>query len=131
MVQERVGNRAIPIVAVAGTLVIMAILAWTWNSADRDSLSPLQEGQKLYTLICTACHDPDPTKDRLGGTFGPPIAGSSLELLNSRVLTQAYPEGYTPKRDTSFMPTFPLRKTQLLSLHAFLNDAADGATDGR
>ena len=62
--------------------------------------------------------------DRIGGTFGPPIADSSLELLRLRVLGTEYPEGYAPKRDTSLMTPFPLTGTQIRALHAFLQDAA-------
>ncbi len=130
MVHEQVGNRAIPMVSVAGTLAIMAILMLTRSVDGREPLSPGEEGRKIYNLICTACHDPDPTVDRLGRSYGPPIAGSSLELLKSRVLTTAYPEGYTPKRDTSFMSAIPLTGTQLEALHTFLEHAAETAVHG-
>ncbi len=129
-VTEKVGNRVIPIVSVAAVLLIMVVLsiaraASEGNASDdRTPLSAVDSGRQIYNLICVACHDPDPTMDRVGGTFGPPIAGSSLELLELRVLGTEYPEGYPPKRDTSLMTPFPLNGTQIRALHAFLQDAA-------
>ena len=113
-------------VSVVAVLVIMLVLTVTRNAngSANVSLTPIEEGEKIYSLICVACHDPDPTKDRVGGTFGPPIAGSDLELLRLRVLGTEYPEGYSPKRDTSLMTPFPLTGTQIRALHAFLQDAA-------
>ena len=84
----------------------------------------IEEGEKIYQLIYISCHDPDPNVDRVGGTFGPPIAGSSRELLSLRVLGTEYPEGYEPKRDTSLMTPFPLTGTQIGYLFSFLQDAA-------
>jgi mono/diheme cytochrome c family protein len=124
--EEKVGNRVIPVVSVLAVLVIMVILTLTRdaNGSENVSLTPIEEGERIYSLICVACHDPDPTMDRIGGTFGPPIADSSLELLQLRVLGTEYPEGYAPKRDTSLMTPFPLTGTQIRALHAFLQDAA-------
>ena len=129
-VTEKVGNRVIPVVSVVAIIIIMVILSITQasegNAADsRMPLSAAAEGRKIYDLICVACHDPDPTKDRTGGTYGPPIAGSSLELLQLRVLGTEYPEGYTPKRDTNLMTPFPLAPTQIRALHAFLSDPSE------
>ena len=127
---EKVGNRVIPIVSVTAVVLIMVVLSIAravseGNAPDvRAPLSPIDEGRKIYDMICTACHDPDPTMDRIGGTFGPPIADSSLELLQLRVLGTEYPEGYAPKRNTSLMTPFPLTGTQIRALHAFLQDAA-------
>ena len=128
--QERIGNRAIPIASIVGVVLIMGILTSTRHGPADDRAAPLtsvDEGRKIYNLICISCHDPDPTKDRVGGDYGPPVAGSSLELLELRVLDTKYPAGYAPKRDTSSMPAFPLSGTQLRALHAFLKDAAEKA----
>ena len=117
MVKKRIGNRAIPIVSISSVLVIIAILALTRHSGGGgDPLSNVAEGRKIYSLVCAACHHPDPTVDRLGGIFGPPIAGSSLELLRMRVRTKSYPEGYIPKRDTSLIRRCHEKAIQQLSL---------------
>ena len=127
--QERIGNRVIPIASIVGVVLIMGILTSTRHGPgdDRASLTPVDEGRKIYNLICISCHDPDPTKDRVGESYGPPVAGSSLELLELRVLDTKYPAGYVPKRNTSNMSAFPLSGTQLRALHAFLKDAAKKA----
>ncbi len=126
-VTEKVGNRVIPIVSVVAIIIIMVILSIT--QAPSDSRAPLPaaaEGRNIYDLMCVVCHDPDPTKDRVGGTSpGPAVAGSSLELLEMRVLGVEYPEGYTPKRDTNMMTSFPLAPTKIRALHAFLSDPSE------
>ena len=105
----------------------MVIINLTWSTEASSNSGPpaptIEEGQKIYKLICVACHDPDPNVDRLTGSYGPPIAGSSLKLLELRVLGTEYPEGYTPKRDTSLMTPFPLTPNQIRSLHLYLTDA--------
>ena len=126
---ENVGNRVIPIVSITAVVLIMVVLtiarsASEGNASDTRALpSPVDSGRQIYQMVCTTCHDPDPTVDRVGGTFGPPIAGSSLELLQLRVLGTEYPEGYTPKRDTGLMTPIPyLSSTQIRALKAFLDD---------
>lgn len=79
-----------------------------------------QRGQKTYQNVCIACHAPDPNVD---GTLGPAIAGSSLELIQARVLHSAYPPGYTPKRETSVMPSFPYLEDKLPDVAAYLAEA--------
>ena len=113
-------------VSVVAVLLIILILTLTRNANGSVNvpLTPAEEGKKIYALICVSCHDPDPNLDRVGGTFGPPLAGSSRELLRLRVLGTEYPEGYEPKRDTSLMTPFPLNTAQISYLFAFLQDAA-------
>jgi hypothetical protein len=120
---EAVGQDFVQLSEANGTrrLVPLARVDVVIRPRVRTPLTAIEEGSKIYSLICVSCHDPDPTVDRVGGTFGPPIAGSSLELLELNVLRNEYPEGYTPKRDTSLMTPFPLTGTQIRSLHAFLN----------
>ncbi len=90
----------------------------------------MDRGRKIFNSICVACHHPDPTKEwGTSGTFGPPIAGSSFELLKMRVLSTNYPAGYKPKRDTKNMTTFQLPDDDLRSLERFLNDKG-GTEDG-
>ncbi|MCS5635277.1 MAG: cytochrome c [Myxococcota bacterium] len=74
-------------------------------------------GRAVYTANCSACHNRDPS---LPGNLGPPVAGSSLELLEARLLRNAYPEGYTPKRDSRVMMALPYLKDDIPSLAAYL-----------
>jgi mono/diheme cytochrome c family protein len=74
-------------------------------------------GQIIYKSNCTACHNQDPSLD---GAVGPAIKGSSLELLEARVLRGTYPEGYKPKRETGAMQVFPGLKDEIPALHAYL-----------
>ena len=76
-----------------------------------------QRGRATYIANCVACHNNDPAKE---GPIGPAIQGSSKELLEARVLTTTYPEGYKPKRPTQVMPQFPFLKEELPYLSAYL-----------
>ena len=130
---ERVGNRVIPIVSVVTVIVIMVIINLTWSAEASSSGPPvptIEVGQRVYAIVCANCHDPDPTVDRLGGTYGPPIAGSSRELLRLRVLGTEYPDGYTPKRDTNLMTSFPLGSNQIESLYVFLQNPSGTPRSG-
>jgi len=93
------------------------------NGGDKPAADPAKaladKGRTLYTLRCASCHNPgDPTKD---GALGPAIAGSSRELLDARVNHAAYPEGYTPKRETKLMQKLPHTPEELDALTAYLN----------
>ena len=70
---------------------------------------------------CVVCHNPDPN---LPGSQGPPIAGSSGELIADRVLYLKYPTGYKPKRTTHAMRALPQLANQIDNLTAFLEEAA-------
>lgn len=90
-------------------------------SGGGESLSEAaQRGQRTYQNVCIACHAPDPSVD---GTLGPAIAGSSLELIEGRVLRNEYPPGYTPKRNSTVMPVFPYLEDKLPDLAAYLAEA--------
>ena len=93
------------------------------STTAQPSASEIQEqlmarGQAVYKLNCIACHNPDPSLD---GATGPAIKGSSLELVQARVMKAAYPEGYKPKRDTKVMPQLPHLEKEIPAIHAFLN----------
>ena len=67
-----------------------------------ERLSPSAErGRQVYLSQCTACHATDPARP---GPIGPPVKGSSKELLEAKVLRGEYPPGYRPKRATRIMP---------------------------
>lgn len=84
-------------------------------------LTPVQRGRIAYVTTCMACHNRDPN---LAGTKGPPIAGSSRELVEDRILYLKYPPGYKPKRTTHNMRAQPQLKNKIDDLVAFLADAA-------
>ncbi|MBW2273383.1 MAG: c-type cytochrome [Deltaproteobacteria bacterium] len=74
-------------------------------------------GRAVYMGNCIACHNPDPKQV---GALGPELAGSSSELLEARVLHARYPEGYTPKRDTTQMVALPHLENDIDALAVFL-----------
>jgi mono/diheme cytochrome c family protein len=83
-------------------------------------LSPeelIEAGRSVYNANCIACHSLDPTKD---GALGPAVAGSSLALLDARVLRAEYPEGYEAKRPTRVMIALPHLEPRLIELAAYL-----------
>jgi mono/diheme cytochrome c family protein len=82
-----------------------------------------QRGRAVYVANCVACHNSDPSRD---GPIGPALKGSSEELLQYRVLRTEYPPGYTPKRNTKVMPTFPFLKSEIPHLAAYLRDTERG-----
>jgi mono/diheme cytochrome c family protein len=83
--------------------------------------TPVERGRRVFAMVCSACHNlNDPTKD---GSQGPGIAGSSLELLQAKVLRNEYPPGYTPKRDTKQMAVLPLSEAAIADVHAWLQQA--------
>jgi len=77
----------------------------------------VKRGKVVYDTNCIACHSPDPRKD---GPVGPANACSSSELLAAKVLRNAYPPGYKPKRDTQAMVPLPHLEKELPALAAYL-----------
>jgi mono/diheme cytochrome c family protein len=104
----------------AALLSFSALIATGCNKKDLSPEQALQQrGQTLYTIHCASCHNPgDPKRD---GGIGPAIAGSSMELLEARVLRGEYPPGYAPKRATHIMPRLPIAPEDVKALHAYLN----------
>lgn len=76
-------------------------------------------GQQVFMTNCVSCHNANP---KLDGPLGPPIAGSSAELIKARLLDKSYPAGYKPKRPTSVMPALPHLANEVDALAAYLND---------
>ncbi len=77
----------------------------------------IKAGRSAYNANCIACHSLDPTED---GPLGPAVAGSSLVLLEARVLRAEYPEAYAPKRTTRVMIALPHLEPRLVELAAYL-----------
>lgn len=75
-------------------------------------------GRAVYLANCTACHNSDPHR---AGALGPEIAGSSLALVEARVLRAEYPPGYEPKRKSKAMVALPQLQAEIPAIVAFLN----------
>jgi len=78
-------------------------------------------GRAVFMANCASCHNTNPN---LAGSLGPPIAGSSRELVKARVLHASYPPGYKPKRNTHLMQPMPWLAPKIDDLTAFLDYAA-------
>jgi len=94
---------------------IVAVLVGGCSESSNDPL--VQRGRQVYLSQCTQCHAVDPSQS---GPVGPPVKGSSRELLEARILRAAYPPGYKPKRSTSVMPAQPAVAPEILALAAYL-----------
>ncbi len=79
-----------------------------------------ERGRGVYLANCTACHNPDPTRN---GMLGPAVAGSSRELIEARVVQGGYPPGYTAKVDTKLMAPLPFLAGEVDALTAYLSSA--------
>ncbi len=87
------------------------------GACQAKKVSPVERGRIIYMANCLVCHNADPN---LPGSQGPPIAGSSRELVAARVLHLAYPPGYTPKRNTHAMRAIPTLAPEIGNIVAFL-----------
>ncbi len=98
-------------------LVLLA-LAVAVGGCSEGGLSPAAErGRQVYLAQCIACHNTDPAQP---GSLGPPIKGSSRELLEAKVLNGTYPPGYTPKRPTKVMVPIPAAASEIAALAEYL-----------
>ena len=89
---------------------------------DKRLSADAQAGCRVYHASCVKCHNLDPRQD---GMLGPPVAGSSLELLEHKIVKKTYPPGYVPKRPGSDqMRIEPLDHVvpQLPALAAYLQE---------
>lgn len=101
----------------------LALAGCHQNPPVESNLSPeqaalVEKGKTIYLTYCIACHHMNP---RLVGSIGPDVHGSSLELLDARILRAEYPAGYKPKRGTKNMAPFEDLKPDIPAIHAFLN----------
>jgi mono/diheme cytochrome c family protein len=101
--------------------VLPAIAAATVLTACSEPSRPggpaAERGRQVYLAQCIACHNPDPA---LAGPLGPPVKGTSRDLLEAKILRGTYPPGYTPKRSTSLMPAQPQLQPEIPNIAAFL-----------
>ncbi len=89
--------------------------------AESETDRLVKRGRSVYQTNCIACHNNDPT---LAGAIGPALAGSSLELLQAKVLRNEYPPGYVPKASSGNMIALPHLEPSLPALAAYLAEAA-------
>jgi mono/diheme cytochrome c family protein len=99
-------------------LTVCAVFASA--SCQPKKVTPVQRGRVIYVTNCVVCHNSDPN---LPGSQGPPIAGSSRELVEARVLHLSYPPGYTPKRKTHAMRAIPTLAPEIDNIAAYLQAA--------
>ncbi len=93
-------------------------LALGLAACSTEKLSPEAErGRQVYLSSCIACHNADPAAP---GPVGPEIKGSSLELLEAKLLRGTYPPTYKPKRPTSVMPPQTQVEKDIPALAAYL-----------
>jgi mono/diheme cytochrome c family protein len=96
---------------------LLALALGLTACGDPASESPQDRGRGTYLALCISCHASDPGQE---GPLGPPVKGSSRELLEAKVLRGAYPSGYSPKRPTALMPPMPQLASSIPDLAAFL-----------
>ena len=104
-----------------GRLLFVLVLAFSAGACGEGSKktgeADSDRGKQVYLAQCTSCHNTDPAK---AGPVGPPVSGSSRELLEARLLRAGYPPGYAPKRDTTVMPAQPQLAPYVNDLAAYL-----------
>jgi mono/diheme cytochrome c family protein len=96
-------------------VAIIAVLAGGCSQSPSDPLA--ERGRQVYLSQCTQCHAVDPSQP---GPVGPPVRGSSREVLEARILKGTYPPGYKPKRPTNVMPPQPALAPEIPALAAYL-----------
>src|SRR5262245_30572784 len=102
--------------ALAAMLAVASML--TACSGEPSTGGPSAErGRQIYLAQCIACHNPDPAQ---AGPLGPPVKGSSRELLEAKILKGTYPPSYTPKRTTTLMPAQPQLAPEIPNLAEFV-----------
>jgi mono/diheme cytochrome c family protein len=101
------------------TLAVLATIAALGGCSEPSTPGgpAAERGRQVYLAQCIACHNPDPS---LAGPVGPPVKGSSRELLEAKNLKGKYPSGYAPKRPTTLMPAQPALEPEIPALAALL-----------
>lgn len=99
--------------------LFLLLVSTNCESKSMQDMEMQSRGRAVYSMNCIGCHNINPNKV---GSVGPSLSGSSLDLITLKVVKGVYPDGYSPKRKTKYMPTFPeLTKQDLKVLHAYLN----------
>jgi mono/diheme cytochrome c family protein len=97
--------------------LLLSALACSEGGSGDSAAALAKRGEQVFQTNCTACHARDPSRD---GPVGPAVAGASLALLQTKVLRNEYPPGYTPKRDTQAMIPLAHLEPELPALAAYL-----------
>ena len=104
-----------------GTVLFFTAACETKSEAPVAAVTEAQKlqerGRVVYLTQCTACHGQDPKQN---GGVGPAVAGSSIDLIRSKVLKNEYPTGYQPKRSTRAMIALPHLEKDIDAIAAFL-----------
>jgi mono/diheme cytochrome c family protein len=98
-------------------LLLGALFACSAEEATDPEAALVARGEQIYLGNCIACHARDPSQ---AGPVGPPVAGSSSELLAAKVLRNEYPPGYAAKRTSQAMIPLVHLEPELPALAAYL-----------
>jgi mono/diheme cytochrome c family protein len=101
-----------------GSSAVQAVTGPSAAPAAAPAAGDPEKGRQVWLGQCVACHNTDPSKD---GPVGPAVKGSTLELLEARVLHGTYPPGYKPKRESRVMPARPDLVASVADLAAYLH----------
>ena len=102
---------------IAAVCLVLALLSACGEKAEEVTGPDPARGRRLYLATCIVCHNTDPSKP---GSQGPPVKGSSLELLEAKVLHKRYPPDYKPQRTTKAMPNYPQLRKRIPDIAAYL-----------
>ena len=105
------------LVLTVAVCLVLALLSACGEKVEEVTGPDPARGRRLYIATCIVCHNIAPSKP---GSQGPPIKGSSVELLEAKVLRKTYPPDYKPQRTTSAMPTYPQVRKRIPDIAAFL-----------
>ena len=102
-------------------LYFLLILGSCTKQLPPEKQALYDQGKKLYTTHCIACHNPNPSRP---GPSGPPLKNASMELIHNKVLLGTYPNGYKPKMPSKLMRIFKeqLNKSDIEALAIFLQN---------
>ncbi|MEN8161709.1 MAG: cytochrome c [Myxococcota bacterium] len=106
-----------PVAASLLAVAVLVLLACSAGESADPQAALVKRGEQLYRNNCTACHAQDPAQM---GPVGPAIAGSSIELLEAKVLRNEYPPEHTPQRDTRAMIPLVHLEPELPAIAAYL-----------
>src|SRR5262245_25338796 len=99
-------------------MILTAAVLIGGGCGERSEMNPVGErGRQVYLAQCTVCRSPDPAQ---AGPVGPPVKGSTRELLEAKVLRGGYPAGYQPKRPTAVMPPQQALAPEIAALAEYL-----------
>ena len=102
---------------IAAVCLVLALMSACGEKAEEVTGPDPARGRRLYLATCIVCHNTDPSKP---GSQGPPVKGSSLELLEAKVLHKRYPPDYKPQRTTKAMPNYPQLRRRIPDIAAYL-----------